>query len=75
MGTSVIGSEQRDSVTEGPLLAASIAYHTGYLTPAAGFVWLGTWAALITLATATAVGKVPLHPGALKYFKEKGIVK
>ena len=29
----------------------------------------------ITLATATAVGKVPLHPGALKYFKEKGVVK
>lgn len=29
----------------------------------------------IALATATAVGKVPLHPGALKYFKEKGIVK
>lgn len=36
-----------------PLLAASIAYHTGYLAPAAGFAWLGTWAALITLATAT----------------------
>lgn len=29
----------------------------------------------ITLATATAVGNVPLHPGALKYFKEKGTVK
>ena len=27
------------------------------------------------LATATAVGTVPLHPGALRYFKEKGIVK
>ena len=36
-----------------PLLAASLAYHTGYLTPAAGFAWLGTWAALVTLATAT----------------------
>ena len=36
-----------------PLLAASLAYHTGYLTPSAGFAWLGTWAALITLATAT----------------------
>ncbi|GAB3737210.1 hypothetical protein GCM10027594_18070 [Hymenobacter agri] len=35
-----------------PLLAASIAYHTGYLTPSAGFAWLGTWAALITLASA-----------------------
>ena len=29
----------------------------------------------ISLATATAVGNVPIHPGALKYFKEKGIVK
>ncbi|HEY6135132.1 MAG TPA: TAXI family TRAP transporter solute-binding subunit, partial [Rubrivivax sp.] len=29
----------------------------------------------ITLATATAVGSTPLHPGALKYFKEKGVVK
>ena len=29
----------------------------------------------ITLATATAVGTAPLHPGALKYFREKGIVK
>ena len=36
-----------------PLLAASLAYHTGYLTPSAGFAWLGTWAALIMLATAT----------------------
>lgn len=29
----------------------------------------------IGLATATAVGNAPIHPGALKYFKEKGIVK
>jgi TRAP transporter TAXI family solute receptor len=29
----------------------------------------------ISLATATAVGSTPLHPGALKYFKEKGVVK
>ena len=29
----------------------------------------------ITLATATAVGTTPLHPGAAKYFREKGIVK
>ncbi|UOQ99566.1 DUF4126 domain-containing protein [Hymenobacter sp. 5317J-9] len=36
-----------------PLLAASLAYHTGYLTPAAGFAWLGSWAALLTLAVAT----------------------
>ncbi|SFP72566.1 DUF4126 domain-containing protein [Hymenobacter arizonensis] len=38
-----------------PLLAASLAYHFGYLTPAAGFVWLGSWAALLTLAAATLV--------------------
>ena len=37
-----------------PLLAASLAYHTGYLTPSPGFAWLGTWAALLTLGTATA---------------------
>ncbi|OGX83302.1 hypothetical protein BEN48_17150 [Hymenobacter glacialis] len=36
-----------------PLLAASAAYRFGYLTPAAGFAWLGTWTALLTLATAT----------------------
>ena len=29
----------------------------------------------ITLATALAVGTAPIHPGALKYFKEKGIAK
>ncbi len=29
----------------------------------------------ILLATATAVGTAPLHPGALRYFKEKGVVK
>jgi uncharacterized protein len=29
----------------------------------------------ISLGTATAVGTAPLHPGALRYFKEKGIVK
>jgi hypothetical protein len=38
-----------------PLLAASAAYHFGYLTPAPGFVWLGSWGALLTLATATLV--------------------
>ena len=38
-----------------PLLAASVAYHTGYMTPSAGFAWLGTWVALLTLATATVV--------------------
>ena len=36
-----------------PLLAASTAYHFGYLAPAAGFAWLGSWAALLTLGTAT----------------------
>jgi TRAP transporter TAXI family solute receptor len=29
----------------------------------------------ITLPTATAVGSVPMHPGALRYFREKGNVK
>lgn len=29
----------------------------------------------ISLATATAVGTAPLHPGAARYFKEKGILK
>jgi hypothetical protein len=29
----------------------------------------------IALATATAVGTVPLHPGAVRYFKEKGVLK
>lgn len=29
----------------------------------------------ISLNAATAVGTVPLHPGAMRYFKEKGIVK
>lgn len=36
-----------------PLLAASVAYRAGWLVPAAGFAWLGTWPALLTLATAT----------------------
>jgi hypothetical protein len=36
-----------------PLLGASLAYHFGYMTPAAGFAWLGSWAALLTMATAT----------------------
>ena len=29
----------------------------------------------IRLSTATAVGTAPLHPGAIRYYKEKGIVK
>lgn len=29
----------------------------------------------ISLATATAVGGVPLHPGAARYFREKGVLK
>lgn len=36
-----------------PLLAASLAYRTGYLTPAAGFAWLGSWPAVALLGTAT----------------------
>lgn len=36
-----------------PLLAASLAYRTGYLAPSPGFAWLGTWPALGVLATAT----------------------
>ncbi|GAA4012224.1 DUF4126 domain-containing protein [Hymenobacter fastidiosus] len=37
-----------------PLLAASLAYRTGFLAPSPGFAWLGTWPALGVLATATA---------------------
>jgi hypothetical protein len=29
----------------------------------------------ISLKTATAVGGVPLHPGAARYFREKGVLK
>jgi uncharacterized protein len=29
----------------------------------------------ITLSTALGVGTAPLHPGAAKYFKEKGVLK
>ncbi|GAA4384376.1 DUF4126 domain-containing protein [Hymenobacter koreensis] len=36
-----------------PLLAASIAYRTGFLTPSEGFAWLASWTALGVLATAT----------------------
>ena len=36
-----------------PLLAASLAYRTGVLHPSAGFAWLGTWAAVAALGTAT----------------------
>lgn len=36
-----------------PLLAASLAYRTGYLTPTPGFAWLGTWPAVAALGTAT----------------------
>ncbi|GAB3840070.1 DUF4126 domain-containing protein [Hymenobacter jeollabukensis] len=38
-----------------PLLAASIAYRTGYLAPSPGFAWLGSWAALGVLGVATVV--------------------
>jgi hypothetical protein len=36
-----------------PLLAASLAYRTGLLEPSAGFDWLGSWAAIGVLGTAT----------------------
>ncbi|WP_375434082.1 DUF4126 domain-containing protein [uncultured Hymenobacter sp.] len=36
-----------------PLLAASIAYHTGVLHPSPGFAWLGSWVAVGALGTAT----------------------
>lgn len=38
-----------------PLLVLSLAAHTGHFTPAAGFAWLGSDAALIGLAAATVV--------------------
>ncbi|MGD9689655.1 MAG: DUF4126 domain-containing protein [Phycisphaerales bacterium] len=38
-----------------PLLAMSIATHTGVLTPGGPMEWLGTWPALLTLSTATVV--------------------
>lgn len=36
-----------------PLLAASLAYRTGLLQPSTGFEWLGSWAAVGVLGTAT----------------------
>lgn len=36
-----------------PLLAASLAYRTGFLAPSPGFAWLGTWPAVAALGTAT----------------------
>ncbi|MEZ4901701.1 MAG: DUF4126 domain-containing protein [Spirosomataceae bacterium] len=36
-----------------PLLLSSIALHFGWVTGAAGFEWMGTWAAIGVLATAT----------------------
>ena len=38
-----------------PLLAASLAHHFGWLPAAAGFAWLGSWPAIVTLAVATVV--------------------
>jgi len=38
-----------------PMLVMSIAVHSGHLEPAAGFNWLGSWAALICFSMATAV--------------------
>lgn len=36
-----------------PLMGLSIAAHSGYITPAHGFQWMGTWPALIAFTTAT----------------------
>jgi len=36
-----------------PLVGLSIAAHSGYITPAHGFQWMGTWPALIAFTTAT----------------------
>lgn len=36
-----------------PLLAASVAHRVGWLPSSPGFDWLGTWPALLMLATAT----------------------
>ena len=38
-----------------PLLAASLAHHFGWLPAAPGFAWLGSGAAVLTLAVATVV--------------------
>lgn len=38
-----------------PLMGLSIAAHTGYITPAHGFQWIGAWPALVAFATATAL--------------------
>jgi hypothetical protein len=38
-----------------PMLVMSIAVHTGHLTPAFGFEWLGSWLALTGFAIATVV--------------------
>jgi hypothetical protein len=36
-----------------PLLAANLAYLTGFMAPSPGFEWLGSWPAFGVLATAT----------------------
>jgi len=38
-----------------PLLGLSIAAQSGYVTPAHGFQWMGTWPAMVAFATATAL--------------------
>jgi hypothetical protein len=38
-----------------PLLIASVATRAGFVEPAEGFAWLGSWGALIALAIATVV--------------------
>jgi hypothetical protein len=38
-----------------PLLVASVAAKAGWLTPAEGFAWLGTWPAIAAFSVATAL--------------------
>ena len=38
-----------------PMLAASVAAHAGYLKPGAGFDWLATYPAIVSLSAATVV--------------------
>ncbi len=38
-----------------PMLVMSIAVHSGHLTPASGFEWLGSWPALVGFGLATVI--------------------
>lgn len=44
-----------------PLLAMSIAAHTGMLEPGSAMAWIGTWPALLALSTATVVEVVAYY--------------